>query len=126
LDNNGPILLDLLTTLCSGQSGQHPAMFDLVANCPEAERQQRPTPPAFRAAKMAKEFLRRSECETLQLIHGGPRVWLGCDLSMSLPTGRTHGVSSKKITIVVGGFAGSPRLGLNRRDAEGVLIDRYI
>jgi [acyl-carrier-protein] S-malonyltransferase len=23
--------------LCSGQGGQHPAMFDLVANCPEAE-----------------------------------------------------------------------------------------
>lgn len=28
---------DLVAILCSGQGGQHPAMFDLVANCPEAE-----------------------------------------------------------------------------------------
>ena len=27
----------LVAILCSGQGGQHPAMFDLVANCPEAE-----------------------------------------------------------------------------------------
>jgi [acyl-carrier-protein] S-malonyltransferase len=27
----------LVAVLCSGQGGQHPAMFDLVANCPEAE-----------------------------------------------------------------------------------------
>ena len=27
----------LVGILCSGQGGQHPAMFDLVANCPEAE-----------------------------------------------------------------------------------------
>jgi [acyl-carrier-protein] S-malonyltransferase len=34
---------DLLAILCSGQGGQHPAMFDLVADCPEAE-------PVFAAA----------------------------------------------------------------------------
>jgi len=34
---------DLVAILCSGQGGQHPAMFDLVANCPEAE-------PVFAAA----------------------------------------------------------------------------
>jgi [acyl-carrier-protein] S-malonyltransferase len=28
---------DLVAILCSGQGGQHPAMFDLAANCPEAE-----------------------------------------------------------------------------------------
>ena len=28
---------DLEAILCSGQDGQHPARFDLVANCPEAE-----------------------------------------------------------------------------------------
>src|SRR5215470_10956168 len=28
---------DLVAILCSGQGGQHPAMFDLVANCPKAE-----------------------------------------------------------------------------------------
>jgi len=28
---------DLVAIHCSGQGGQHPAMFDLVANCPEAE-----------------------------------------------------------------------------------------
>ena len=33
----------LVAILCSGQGGQHPAMFDLVANCPEAE-------PVFTAA----------------------------------------------------------------------------
>src|SRR6202142_1325351 len=38
---------DLVAILCSGQGGQHPAMFDLVANCPEAE-------PVFAAA--AKVF----------------------------------------------------------------------
>jgi [acyl-carrier-protein] S-malonyltransferase len=27
----------VVAILCSGQGGQHPAMFDLVANCPEAE-----------------------------------------------------------------------------------------
>jgi [acyl-carrier-protein] S-malonyltransferase len=27
----------LLAILCSGQGGQHPGMFDLVANCPETE-----------------------------------------------------------------------------------------
>jgi [acyl-carrier-protein] S-malonyltransferase len=34
---------DLVAILCSGQGGQHPAMFDLVANCLEAE-------PVFAAA----------------------------------------------------------------------------
>jgi [acyl-carrier-protein] S-malonyltransferase len=34
---------DLVAILCSGQGGQHPAMFDVVANCPEAE-------PVFAAA----------------------------------------------------------------------------
>jgi [acyl-carrier-protein] S-malonyltransferase len=34
---------DLVVILCSGQGGQHPAMFDLVADCPEAE-------PVFAAA----------------------------------------------------------------------------
>ena len=34
---------DLVAILCSGQGSQHPAMFDLVANCPEAE-------PVFAAA----------------------------------------------------------------------------
>jgi [acyl-carrier-protein] S-malonyltransferase len=34
---------NLVAILCSGQGGQHPAMFDLVANCPEAE-------PVFAAA----------------------------------------------------------------------------
>src|ERR1700689_238253 len=34
---------DLVAILCSGQGGQHPAMFDLVGNCPEAE-------PVFAAA----------------------------------------------------------------------------
>ena len=34
---------DLVAILCSGQGGQHPAMFDLLANCPEAE-------PVFAAA----------------------------------------------------------------------------
>ena len=34
---------DLVAVLCSGQGGQHPAMFDVVANCPEAE-------PVFAAA----------------------------------------------------------------------------
>ena len=34
---------NLIAILCSGQGGQHPAMFDLVANCPEAE-------PVFAAA----------------------------------------------------------------------------
>jgi len=33
----------LVAILCSGQGGQHPAMFDLVADCPEAE-------PVFAAA----------------------------------------------------------------------------
>jgi len=33
----------LAAILCSGQGGQHPAMFDLVGNCPEAE-------PVFAAA----------------------------------------------------------------------------
>jgi [acyl-carrier-protein] S-malonyltransferase len=33
----------LVAILCSGQGAQHPAMFDLVANCPEAE-------PVFAAA----------------------------------------------------------------------------
>ncbi len=28
---------DLVAILCSGQGGQHPAMFDLVANCSDAE-----------------------------------------------------------------------------------------
>jgi [acyl-carrier-protein] S-malonyltransferase len=28
---------NLVAILCSGQGGQHPAMFDLVASCPEAE-----------------------------------------------------------------------------------------
>ena len=28
---------DFVAILCSGQGGQHPAMFDLVANCPAAE-----------------------------------------------------------------------------------------
>jgi [acyl-carrier-protein] S-malonyltransferase len=27
----------LVAILCSGQGGQHPAMFDLVADCPDAE-----------------------------------------------------------------------------------------
>src|SRR6202453_3866811 len=34
---------NLIAILCSGQGGQHPAMFDLLANCPEAE-------PVFAAA----------------------------------------------------------------------------
>lgn len=34
---------ELVAILCSGQGGQHPAMFDLVADCPEAE-------PVFAAA----------------------------------------------------------------------------
>jgi [acyl-carrier-protein] S-malonyltransferase len=34
---------ELVAVLCSGQGGQHPAMFDLVADCPEAE-------PVFAAA----------------------------------------------------------------------------
>jgi [acyl-carrier-protein] S-malonyltransferase len=34
---------DLVAILCSGQGGQHPAMFDLVADCPGAE-------PVFAAA----------------------------------------------------------------------------
>jgi [acyl-carrier-protein] S-malonyltransferase len=34
---------NLVVILCSGQGGQHPAMFDLVADCPEAE-------PVFAAA----------------------------------------------------------------------------
>jgi [acyl-carrier-protein] S-malonyltransferase len=34
---------DLVAILCSGQGGQHPTMFDLVADCPEAE-------PVFAAA----------------------------------------------------------------------------
>ena len=34
---------DLVAILCSGQGSQHPAMFDLVADCPEAE-------PVFAAA----------------------------------------------------------------------------
>jgi [acyl-carrier-protein] S-malonyltransferase len=33
----GPIMPKLVAILCSGQGGQHPAMFDLVASCPEAE-----------------------------------------------------------------------------------------
>src|SRR5580704_17690727 len=28
---------NLMAILCSGQGGQHPSMFDLVASCPEAE-----------------------------------------------------------------------------------------
>ena len=28
---------DLVAILCSGQGGEHSAMFDLVADCPEAE-----------------------------------------------------------------------------------------
>jgi len=31
------VMAGLVAILCSGQGGQHPAMFDLVANCPEAE-----------------------------------------------------------------------------------------
>jgi [acyl-carrier-protein] S-malonyltransferase len=31
------VMPDLVAILCSGQGDQHPAMFDLVANCPEAE-----------------------------------------------------------------------------------------
>jgi [acyl-carrier-protein] S-malonyltransferase len=34
---------ELVAILCSGQGGQHPSMFDLVADCPEAE-------PVFAAA----------------------------------------------------------------------------
>ena len=37
------VMSDLVAILCSGQGGQHPAMFNLVANCPEAE-------PVFAAA----------------------------------------------------------------------------
>jgi [acyl-carrier-protein] S-malonyltransferase len=37
---------DLVAILCSGQGGQHAAMFDLVANCPGAE-------PAFAVAAVA-------------------------------------------------------------------------
>jgi len=33
----GRIMPSLIAIHCSGQGGQHPAMFDLVANCPEAE-----------------------------------------------------------------------------------------
>ena len=39
----GPIMPNLIAILCSGQGSQHPAMFDLVENCPEAE-------PVFAAA----------------------------------------------------------------------------
>ena len=31
------VMADLVTILCSGQGRQHPAMFDLVADSPEAE-----------------------------------------------------------------------------------------
>jgi [acyl-carrier-protein] S-malonyltransferase len=37
------VMADLVAILCSGQGLQHPAMFDLVASCPEAE-------PVFAAA----------------------------------------------------------------------------
>jgi [acyl-carrier-protein] S-malonyltransferase len=37
------VMPDLVAILCSGQGDQHPAMFDLVANCPEAQ-------PVFAAA----------------------------------------------------------------------------
>jgi [acyl-carrier-protein] S-malonyltransferase len=37
------VMAALVAILCSGQGGQHAAMFDLVANCPEAE-------PVFAAA----------------------------------------------------------------------------
>lgn len=37
------VMPDVVAILCSGQGGQHPAMFDLVADCPEAE-------PVFAAA----------------------------------------------------------------------------
>ena len=33
----GQIMPNRIAILCSGQGGQHAAMFDLVANCPEAE-----------------------------------------------------------------------------------------
>ena len=39
----GDVMPDLVAILCSGQGGQHPAMFNLVANCPAAE-------PVFAAA----------------------------------------------------------------------------
>ena len=49
---------DLVAILCSGQGGQHPAMFDLVANCPEVE-------PIFAAAASVlgqdpRRFVRQS------------------------------------------------------------------
>jgi [acyl-carrier-protein] S-malonyltransferase len=43
LHNIGSVMPDLVAILCSGQGAQHPAMFDLVANCPVAE-------PVFAAA----------------------------------------------------------------------------
>jgi [acyl-carrier-protein] S-malonyltransferase len=50
---------DLVAILCSGQGGQHPAMFDLLANCPEAE-------PVFVAASGVlgqdpRSFVRQAE-----------------------------------------------------------------
>src|ERR1700722_6962048 len=41
--HGGMVMAGLAAILCSGQGGQHPAMFDLVGNCPEAE-------PVFAAA----------------------------------------------------------------------------
>src|SRR6266481_4234956 len=35
--HGGMVMAGLVAILCSGQGGQHPAMFDLVADCPEAE-----------------------------------------------------------------------------------------
>src|SRR4029077_8406793 len=35
--HGGMVMAGLVAILCSGQGGQHAAMFDLVANCPEAE-----------------------------------------------------------------------------------------
>ena len=54
------MISDLVAILCSGQGGQHPAMFDLVANCPEAE-------PVFAAASVvlgeaARRFVREELC----------------------------------------------------------------
>src|SRR5580704_17570413 len=41
--HGGMVMAGLVAILCSGQGLQHPAMFDLVGNCPEAE-------PVFAAA----------------------------------------------------------------------------
>ena len=64
---------DRVAILCSGQGSQHPAMFDLVADCPEAE-------PVFAAAAGVPGQNHRRFAADL-------RLWLRCAEMVSFGRG---------------------------------------